>query len=146
MKVFHFSFSEEDLVDVWEKQGRSLLEYAVRVWGGNITLKEEDMIEACQKAALAVILGEEYHSYRQGLRKTGLSSLKSRRAVIMTRFSLKTFKNEKYKHWFTLANEPQINTRQVPRKLKPVNYNTQALGKSPIARMTEIINEKLTLG
>ena len=139
-----YGASMEDLVDVWVKQGRSLLEYAVPVWGGAITLKEEDMIEACQKAALAVILGDQYKSYSQGLRKTGLSSLKSRRALILSRFSIKTFQNEKYKNWFEAANHPQVNTRQVPRILKPVRYNTNALGRSTIAMMTEIINDELT--
>ena len=92
-----YGASREDLVDVWVKQGRSLLEYAVPVWGGAITVREEEMIEACQKAALAVIMGEEYRSYDHSLSKTGLSSLKSRRALILNRFSLKTFKNDKYK-------------------------------------------------
>ena len=101
------------------------------------------MIEACQKSALAIILGEQYKSYDQGLRRTGLSKLKSRRDLILTRFSMKTFKNEKYKNWFVTANEPLVNTRQVPRKLKPVRYNTHALEKSPITRMTEIINDRL---
>ena len=56
---------------------------------------------------------------------------------------MKTFKNEKYKSWLNNSNSPQINTRQVPRKLKPVRYITKALGKSSIARMTEIINDKM---
>ena len=138
-----YGASTQDLVDVWVKQGRSLLEYAVPVWGGNITEKEQDMLEACQKVALAVILGDGYKSYKQGLHKTGLNSLKSRRVNIMERFSMKTYKNDKYKNWFQNASQPTVNTRQVPRKLKPVRFNTQALGNSTISMMTEIINEQL---
>ena len=49
----------EDLVDMYVKQVRSLLELAVPAWHGAITKEERDDIERVQKGALHVI---EYKS------------------------------------------------------------------------------------
>ena len=59
--------NEQELKDVYVKQVRSVLELAVPAWHGAITQAERNEIERVQKAALHVILGENYLSYRSAL-------------------------------------------------------------------------------
>ena len=52
-----------EMLDVYEKQVRSILEMAVPVWNANLTQGEEKQIERVQKTAFYVILGHEYQNY-----------------------------------------------------------------------------------
>ena len=51
-----------DLLDVYQKQVRCLVEYASPVWTGGLTLDEVHQIERVQKTAFAIILGPGYQS------------------------------------------------------------------------------------
>ena len=57
-----------EMLDVYEKQVRSILEMAVPVWNPNLTQSEEKQIERVQKTAYYVILGHEYQDYEHGLK------------------------------------------------------------------------------
>ena len=63
---------QEDLLDVFIKQVRSVLELAVPVWHPSLTLLEKSNIERVQKAALYIILAEEYTTYREALAEFNL--------------------------------------------------------------------------
>ena len=52
--------SQTELVDVYQKQVRSVLELAVPVWQPGISKFEKSQIERVQKCALYIILGEGY--------------------------------------------------------------------------------------
>ena len=67
-----------DLVDIYMKQIRSILDLAVPVWHDSITLAEQTDIERIQKSATYIILGECYVSYREALKSLGMETLKSR--------------------------------------------------------------------
>ena len=71
-----FGASQNELLDVYCKQIRSILEYAVPVWHSGLTVDNCRDIERVQKAALAIILGKEYTSYENSLSITGLDKLK----------------------------------------------------------------------
>ena len=47
--------SEEDLLDVYEKQIRSVLEFASPVWTSGLTNDEKNQIERVQKAAFSIL-------------------------------------------------------------------------------------------
>ena len=49
------------------KQIRPIMELAVPAWHGAITQAEKDEIERVQKAALHIVLGNDYLSYRNAL-------------------------------------------------------------------------------
>ena len=57
------------LVDIFNKQCRSILEFAVPVWNGNITRNEVTDIERVQKVALHIILGDKFKNYAKCFRK-----------------------------------------------------------------------------
>ena len=58
---------EHDLVDIFIKQIRSVLELAVPAWHSGITLAEQIKIERIQKSAAHIILGHSYESYKDAL-------------------------------------------------------------------------------
>ena len=52
--------SEMEMLDVYYKQVRSVLELAVPVWQPALTQQEIKQIERVQRCALYIILGEDY--------------------------------------------------------------------------------------
>ena len=55
---------EAEMLDVYKKQARSVLELAVPVWQPALTQQEVKQIERC---ALFIILGDDYSSYANAL-------------------------------------------------------------------------------
>ena len=55
-----FGASIPDLLDVYIKQVRSILEYAVPVWHSGITGEDRVAIERIQKSAFCIMLGTKY--------------------------------------------------------------------------------------
>ena len=67
-----------DLVDVYVKQIRSILEFAVPVWHPSLTNEDRMKIERVQKSAFCIIMGQEYRSYRAALKHLRLETLFAR--------------------------------------------------------------------
>ena len=65
----------EALLEIYVKQIRCILELAVPVWNGSITLEGKAQLERVQKSALHIILGKTYTSYEDALRALQLESL-----------------------------------------------------------------------
>ena len=70
---------EDDMVDLYTKQVRSVLELAVPAWHGAITQVEMIAIERIQKSACHIILGGNYQSYKLAFNTLDLDTLQSRR-------------------------------------------------------------------
>ena len=73
---------QDELLDAYKKEVRSLLELAVPVWHSSLSKFESKQIENVQKAALASILGLKYSSYKNALKITNLDTLFQRRNKI----------------------------------------------------------------
>ena len=71
--------TESELLDVYDKQVRSVLELAVPVWQPALTLKESNQIESVQKTAFCIILGNQYENYENALNLLGHVQLSIRR-------------------------------------------------------------------
>ena len=71
--------NEEELVYMYIKQCRSILEFCVPVWHGAKTNNERLEIERVQKGSLHLILGEKYVNYKNALELTNLETLEDRR-------------------------------------------------------------------
>ena len=89
-----------DLIDVYTKQIRSVLELAVPVWHSSITQQERTDIERVQKSVLHVLLGDSYTSYEYALTLVNLESLELRREKLCLKFAKKAEKNDKHQNWF----------------------------------------------
>ena len=121
--------SESDLVYVYFKQIRCVLELAVPVWTPGLTMQEEKMIERVQKAALYIILGDKYQSYSQALEKLNCEPLQVRRQSLCLRFARKALRHEKYSKWFktnsSKAERPNTRASKVKQTdLVHVPYRT----------------------
>ena len=139
---------QAELIDVYMKQCRSVLELAVPAWAPGLTGTEIKQLERVQKTALAIILGDGYRSYKHALQKLDIKSLESRRSDLCLTFGKKALKNDKFSKWFCLndESEPVVNTRysetKTINKLKPVITRTRRYSRSPIPYLTTILNQE----
>ena len=134
--------NQEELIDVYIKQIRCILEFAVAAWNPGLTKGQIGQIERVQKSSLAVILDKEYKSYNQALKTTNLKTLQERRKELCRKFASKALKHEKFSTWFCPNKEIGMKTRTAKTLLKPVSARTIRYEKSPIAYLTRLLNEK----
>ena len=131
--------STEQLLDVYEKQIRCVLELAVPVWHSSLVQADRLSIERVQKAALQVILGADYTSYRTACMETNFLTLEERRKNLCTKFARKSAKNTKHKKWFKVNTKVSRTRRQQPT-FCPVVYRTTRFKNSPLSYLTELLN------
>ena len=132
--------SSHDLVDMYIKQIRNILELAVPAWQGALTLEDKIDLERIQKSVAHIILGENYQSYEMALFQLNLESLESRRNKLCLKFARKAEKHPKFQNWFKLADSIK-NTRQEKHKYLEVKAKHSRLEKSPIAFLTRLLNQ-----
>ena len=114
-----------DLLDVYFKQVRSILELAVPLWHSSLTSFDRNRIERVQKSALGIILGRKYKSYNRALTYLKLDSLFNRREKLCRKFALKCEKNTKFKKCedCKIHEEPyQLFDQITEQNLKPHYY------------------------
>ena len=71
--------STADLVDVYMKPVRCVLELAVSVWNPGWGKMDCNQIDCVQKTAFAIILGRKYTSYEQALTSLRMETIEDRR-------------------------------------------------------------------
>jgi hypothetical protein len=133
-----YGASIEDLVDVYTKQCRSILEMAAPAWSPGLTISHSNQIERIQKAAFAIILGEEYISYSRALIKLNMETLADRRQSLCLSFAKKAFKHEKFNKWFSDGGEDGADVH-----IKDVKTRTKRYFKSPLPYLTGLLNQEL---
>ena len=97
--------TQVDLLDVYVKQVRSILEYAVPVWHSSITGEQRLDLERIQKSGFHIILGELYVSYSTALKLLSMETLNTRRTKLCKKFVRKSVKNDKFSKWFKINNK-----------------------------------------
>ena len=88
-----FGANQSELIDVYCKQVRSVLEFAAVVWHPGLTQNNTVDIERVQKSALAIILGKSYNSYENALKLLNIEKLTTRREKLCLNFARKSEKN-----------------------------------------------------
>ena len=78
-----------DLLDLYIKQIRCLLELAAPAWNGSLTRSEIVDIECVQKCALHIFFGALYEDYSGALEMSNLESLDKRREILCLKFAKK---------------------------------------------------------
>ena len=138
--------SECEILDVYYKQVRSVLEMAVPVWQAGLTQQEVKQIERVQRTAMYIILGDNYSSYGDALNLLERDKLSDRRYVICENFVKKAIKHPKYQNWFALNTDvpPNFKTRSDKSSqinmYYPVKTRTDRYSKSPLPYLTNILN------
>ena len=134
--------SSNELVDVYYKQVRSVLEMAVVVWSPAITKHQIAQIERVQKTVCAVILGSVYSDYNCALAELEIQPLSDRRKDLCTKFAKKSYKSDKYNTWFVPRNnQTKVHTRSEKSIIMPVQTRTKRYEKSPLPYLTGLLNE-----
>ena len=124
-----------DLLDVYIKQCRCLLELAVPVWNPAISHGEVYQLERVQKTAFSIILGNKYQSYEEALDLLNMKTLEERRLEICISFAKKAQNHAKFQTWFSDSTEPS------PTPFQPVPCRTGRFKKSPLPYLTDLLNE-----
>ena len=131
--------TQEDLLDIYKKQVRSILEYAVPVWHSAITVEQSVAIERVQKTAFHIILGHQYKSYDSALKTLNMDTLNNRRTKLCNKFAKKSVNNSKFSKWFKI-NKKVKSTRNQFTKYCKVYCRTNRYEKSPISYLTNLLN------
>ena len=132
--------SIDDLITVYTKQIRCVLEFGVPVWNSSITKDESLDIERVQKAFLHIALQDQYSDYNTALKTTSLDSLEKRRLNLCITFAKRTAKHEKHKHWFEKATFK--NTRSKKPIYKTPFCRLERYRNSPIPYLTRLLNSQ----
>ena len=131
--------STHDLVDVYIKQVRCVLELAAPAWQGGISQAEKLDLERVQKCAAHIILGNVYSSYSNALEILNLESLEVRRNNLFLKFAVKSEKHQKFKAWFK-PTKKTLNTRAQLSRYCEVRASSVRFAKSPISFLTNLLN------
>jgi hypothetical protein len=139
--------SSSEMLDVFYKQIRCVLEMAVAVWESGLTKAQSKQLERVQQCAFYIIMGSSYTNYEAAVNFLGSERLSVRRTQLCLSFALKCEKNQKFQNWFTLAelNEvPLLNTRSDKSsnitKYKTVPTRTDRYLDSPLPYLTNALN------
>ena len=123
------------LLLIYYRHIRSILEFAVPVWNGGITKKQEQKIETVQRVALCVIYGKGL-SYKEKCKKYNIEKLKLRRKKLCLNFAKKALMHNKFNDWF-IKDE---NFTKKTQFLEVVS-SQKRMQKSPIPYLTKLLNE-----
>ena len=120
------------LLDLYEKQVRSIIEYASPVWGSMLSNDDSDELERVQKAALTIIFG--HCSHEEAIKKYKIKSLSERRVNVLKKFAIKTAKHPVFSSWYQ-KREAETKTRH-PKIYVEVSARCERWRMSPIPEMT----------
>ena len=139
-----FGANDQQLVEVYIQQVRSILEMASPVWTSGLTKHEIKRLERVQKTAVAVIRGDQHSTYEEGLTHLNLKTLEIRREELNLKFAIKSFNHPKFTNWFKI-DQHSITTRSCSGKLplKKAKTRTAKFKKSPIPYLTALLNTYL---
>ena len=104
-----------------------------------IQLSKSKKLELQQKRSLAIILGNQYGSYRQALAQTNLSRLDHLREEACLQWAIKAQINPKHSHMFPI-NQSSINTR-FRQKYEEYFCRTAKYYNSAVPSMTRALNK-----
>ena len=137
-KLYSFRVPVSDLIEVYILYIRSVLESSAVVWHSSLTTGQELELERVQKVALRVILKNNYESYDQALKVSGLISLKERRVQLCMKFATKCVKSERNRDMF--PRKQFVRTTRNPEKFIVTSSKTDRLKDSAIPYMQKLLN------
>ena len=130
----------KELFDVYVKEVRSVLEYAVPVWHSGLTQKQSSEIEAVQKLAFKLILKQRYTDYAAACKFFNTDTLEQRRRQLCLKFAKKNLNSDK--SFFSLVNQ-NLNLRQRNLKVTEFRCNTARFERSSLPFLASLINSEL---
>ena len=144
MRMLHiaskFTRNREHLKQIYKTFVRSNLEFSSNVWHSSLTKENRQDLERVQKAALRVILGDDYLNYENALSLTKMESLDERRGLISLKFAKNCLKNENFSKLFPLKKVKHAMNMRNPDKYIVKSSNTERYKKSTIPFLQRQLN------
>jgi len=112
------------------------------VWHSSLTKENRQDLERVQKAALKVILRNDYKDYEGSLRLTDLQSLNEGREMTSLRFVKNSLKNANFSKLFPLKNVDHVMSVRNPLKYYINKANTERYKKSTITYLQRLLNKE----
>ena len=134
-----FGSQRFELFDVYIKEVRSILEFAVPVWHSSITKKQRSEIESVQKLAFKLILGSSYN-YADACALFGTTSLEQRRQELCFRFATKNV-NDPENCLFSKYNPPR-NLRNRGTIVNEYRCNKSSFHRSSLPYLSRLLNSR----
>ena len=141
IKAAKFTKSKSDLKSIYLTYVRSILEQSAVVWHSSLSGKNRRDLERVQKAAVRIILGENYTSYRNGLKLLNLKTLNERRKELCLKFAKKCLGSEKVKDMFQRKKSLHPMKKRKQEKFKQRRIKTERYRKSTIPYMINLLNK-----
>ena len=142
-RLKYAGMKRSDLLNIYILHVRSVTEYCSSAFHSSLTAEQERKLETIQKAALKIILGQNYSSYEDALIITNLKSLKDRRQERSLKFALKATKHPENRKMFPVnENVNMLNTRNSEKF--HVNFaHTEVYKKSAIPSLQRLLNQHM---
>ena len=137
-RMMNLNLSYKQLYDVYCKEIRSLLEFAVPVWHPALTQKESSNIERIQKTAFKIILDHRFINYELACVNFNTTTLAKRREKLCLKFANKNIKS---KISFFTPLQKTVNTRNKKMKVKEFKCRTRRYMKSSLPYMAKLLNK-----
>ena len=90
-----------EMLAVFYKQIRCVLEMAVAVWEPGLTKAQSNQLEMVHQCAFYIIMGSSYTNYEAAVNFRVSEKLSVRRTQLCLSFALKCEKNQKFQNLFT---------------------------------------------
>ena len=98
-KAAKFTKSKRYLKSIFITFIRPVLEQSSSVWHSSLTDKNKSDLERVQKAAVKVIMGNDYIDYPKSLKALNITNLVQRREKLIKNMAIKITSNQKVKKY-----------------------------------------------
>ena len=132
-------FGDDFIIEVYKKEIRTLLEYAVQVWHSALTKKDSEKIEKVQKIVIKFLLRQQYESYTEACANLQLQKLSTRRDILCSKFVQKEFRNNT-----NFFQKNRTEKRRIVSQKKIVHepkIRTKRHFSSPYVFLSRLLNE-----
>ena len=126
------------MLDIYQKEVRSIVELAVPVWHPGLTKTQTKDIERIQKISFKIILGQNYLNYENACNYFSTTTLEERRQKLCLKFAQKNLKSEIS---FFKRLVPTVNTRSKSNIVKEYRCRTARYQKSSLPYLAKLLNK-----
>ena len=112
------------------------------VWHSSLNKKNRKDLERVQRAAVRVIMGNDFTNYKNGLKYLNLVTLEKRRELLCLKFAKNCLNNGKVKNMFPLKKSKHNMKKRKQKKFKTTRSKTKRMQKSALPFMRNLLNEE----
>ena len=145
MQILHkaskFTNNKKDLKQIYMLQIRSKLDQSAVVWHSSLSNRNRNDLERIQKSALRCILGNEYKSYEEALKKMGLVTLDKRREQMCLKFAKESLKLNKMMNVFPRNKSIHSMEKRSSDFYRIEKTKTERFKRSAIPFMKKMLND-----